>query len=297
MQDPEAGGRPLYDHTKDDPRPPGRRRRPAADWGVGEEIFDRLPSRRFVRDSHRPIPRGGADDGRRTIVIEGAPPVEDDSLEAEEFASRDEALRAREENEALWGGDEPFADRDEPPAEPDDPPSGDAAWTHESFGRHDERGGHESSARADEWFDGRKESFAHVDESLRDGDESSVRGDESFVRGGESFIRGDESFVHGDGVVRGGVAGRRTVKIGGRPGDLPSSFDRSRRRPPRTVGERLGPRPDRVAAWAFLLGLVLILIAVVTASADASTSAEAHAQPVTAPAPAAVEVRSFTAAR
>jgi hypothetical protein len=56
------------------------------------------------------------------------------------------------------------------------------------------------------------------------------------------------------------------VKIGGRPGEIPRSIDRPRR-PPRTVGERVGPRPDRVAAWAFLLGLVLILIAVLSALA------------------------------
>jgi hypothetical protein len=40
-----------------------------------------------------------------------------------------------------------------------------------------------------------------------------------------------------------------------------------RRRPPRTASERLGARPDRVAAWAFVLGLLLILIAVATANA------------------------------
>ena len=53
------------------------------------------------------------------------------------------------------------------------------------------------------------------------------------------------------------------MKIGGRPGefDVPT-----RRRPPRTVHERLGPRPDRIAAWAFVLGVLLILIAVATAS-------------------------------
>ena len=33
-------------HESDEPR---RRRRPAADWGVGEDIFDRMPSRRFRR--------------------------------------------------------------------------------------------------------------------------------------------------------------------------------------------------------------------------------------------------------
>src|SRR5436309_38730 len=42
--------RAFYDHEIDEePRTGGRRRRPAADWGVGEDIFDRMPSpsRRF----------------------------------------------------------------------------------------------------------------------------------------------------------------------------------------------------------------------------------------------------------
>jgi hypothetical protein len=53
------GDRAVYDHETEDPRAPGRRRR-VADWGVGEELFDRMPSprRRFNasdparRDSH-----------------------------------------------------------------------------------------------------------------------------------------------------------------------------------------------------------------------------------------------------
>jgi hypothetical protein len=217
MPDHEARGRAVYDHTNDDPRSSARRRRPAADWGVGEEIFDRLPGRRFARGDH---PRGGTDDGRRTIVIgepTAEPPATDDH-ESDEFASRDEALRARAEHEALWGGDEPFA--------------------------------------------------------------AGERGDEAFAAGerggGESFAAGeggDEVFVGGDdgrpaSYVRGGQPGRRTVKIGGRPGERPLPLDRPpRRRPPKTVGERVGARPDRVAMWAFALGLVLILIAVATAQA------------------------------
>ena len=67
-----------------------------------------------------------------------------------------------------------------------------------------------------------------------------------------------------DGIVRGGVEGRRTVKIGGRPAEFYSSP--SRRRPTRPVHERLGARPDRIAAWAFALGILLILIAIATAN-------------------------------
>jgi hypothetical protein len=56
--------------------------------------------------------------------------------------------------------------------------------------------------------------------------------------------------------------GRRTVVIRGR-GAEPDWTPRAR--PPRTVGERIGPRPDRVAAWAVALGMLLILIAILTA--------------------------------
>src|SRR3954469_25559225 len=50
---PEHEARPraaFYDHESEEPR---RRRRPAADWGVGEDIFDRMPSRRFARAERR----------------------------------------------------------------------------------------------------------------------------------------------------------------------------------------------------------------------------------------------------
>jgi hypothetical protein len=40
-----------------------------------------------------------------------------------------------------------------------------------------------------------------------------------------------------------------------------------RRRPPRTPAEWIGPRPDRIVAWAFVLGLLLILVAISTADA------------------------------
>jgi hypothetical protein len=59
------------------------------------------------------------------------------------------------------------------------------------------------------------------------------------------------------------VEGRRTVKIGGRPAEF---YSAPARRPSRTVHERVGSRPDRIAAWAFALGLLLILIAIATAN-------------------------------
>lgn len=81
---------------------------------------------------------------------------------------------------------------------------------------------------------------------------------------------------------------RRTVQITGRTVPAPATTparraeaefgpgaDRAggadRRRPARRPAERIGARPDRVAMWALLMGLMLILVAVGTA--DASTAA------------------------
>src|SRR3954465_2300300 len=58
----DARSRAFYDHESDEPSP--RRRRPAADWGVGEDIFDRMPSRRFKRGDRRA--------GHQEIVIRRA---------------------------------------------------------------------------------------------------------------------------------------------------------------------------------------------------------------------------------
>jgi hypothetical protein len=68
----------------------------------------------------------------------------------------------------------------------------------------------------------------------------------------------------------GGIPGRRTVVIGrtGRPeSPHPEApfVSVSRRRPPRTVAERIGGQPERIVGWAFALGLLLILIAIATA--------------------------------
>jgi len=55
------------------------------------------------------------------------------------------------------------------------------------------------------------------------------------------------------------AAERRTITITGNPGPA------RRRRSP--AQEHIAARPDRVALWAFLLGLFLVLIAAATASA------------------------------
>ena len=72
----------------------------------------------------------------------------------------------------------------------------------------------------------------------------------------------------GDGWDRSGE--RPTKVITGRPDDAPRPLPMTpaaRRRAPRTPAEFVGPRPERIMAWAFALGLLLILIAITTADA------------------------------
>jgi hypothetical protein len=65
-------------------------------------------------------------------------------------------------------------------------------------------------------------------------------------------------------------AGRPTTIITGRPGEAPRPLPTvrsERRRAPRSPADWIGPRPERLVAWAFALGLILILIAISTADA------------------------------
>jgi hypothetical protein len=192
-QDHARLARDLYDHEDEHVGPSGRRRRPAADWGVGEEVFDQMPRRRFDRD-HWParseLPRGGADDGRRTLRIGS-----DDDVPSEIAAvTADRDI-----------DDEPFAEQPAATAEPTE----------------------------------------------------ALRGDDDAGRPGD-----DDSAAAPDQPVR------RTVKIDGRPdGALRSArfHEGSRRgRYSSSASERVGARPERLAAWAFALGLLLILIAILS---------------------------------
>jgi hypothetical protein len=68
------------------------------------------------------------------------------------------------------------------------------------------------------------------------------------------------------------IPARRTVEIRGRTVPAPvvprSNVEIDRRRPSRRPIERVGSRPDRLAMWALLMGIVLILVAVGTADAS-----------------------------
>ena len=62
------------------------------------------------------------------------------------------------------------------------------------------------------------------------------------------------------------------ARLLGTPLGRDSVAARSRHRGRRSVDERVGPRPDRIAALAFVLGLLLVLLAVATADAAALTA-------------------------
>jgi hypothetical protein len=58
---------------------------------------------------------------------------------------------------------------------------------------------------------------------------------------------------------------RRTVVIDGRPGYAHRLAQIERRRPPRRSVERIGHRPDKIALWAFLFGVMLVVVAIASA--------------------------------
>jgi hypothetical protein len=73
---------------------------------------------------------------------------------------------------------------------------------------------------------------------------------------------------------------RRTVEITGRTvgaPSLPRLVQIDRRRPARRPVERVGPRPDRLALWAVVLGFFLILVAVTSTSHAATRAPGARA--------------------
>lgn len=79
---------------------------------------------------------------------------------------------------------------------------------------------------------------------------------------------------HRGSTVRGPAAApsRRTIEIRGRTvpaPEVPRPVEIDRRRPQRRAIERVGARPDRVAMWALLMGLLLILVAIGTADTPA----------------------------
>jgi hypothetical protein len=234
---PEYEGRApaFYDHETEEPRTTGRRRRQVADWGVGEDVFDRLPSRRFERRGEERRHAARHEDFRRE---EHADDWAEERGASERFARRDYPQQRIVEDEPRAAA--PPRDRDEPvaPRRRREPP---ADWLEETAPREEpEELAEDAVARAD--TDGRR----------------------TIVIGGavEREIPPPESQSEAEtNVALAAPRERRTIVIGGHPDGLPII---RQRRPSRTAAERVGARPDRFVAYAVAMGFLLILIAILT---------------------------------
>jgi hypothetical protein len=225
---PETEGRApaFYDHETEEPRATGRRRRQVADWGVGEDAFDRLPSRRFER-------RG---EERRHVARH------------EDFATRDldrDDLRARNHR---------FERDDDAAAPPHREVSAD--WLEEAATRDDATADwlEETATRDDaavDWLDEPAADPPAEEGGVAPSDES-----RTIVIGGAV----ERELPPPDDAPQ-APRPRRTIVIGGHPDGLPVV---RQRRPPPTAMERVGARPDRFVAYAVAMGFLLILLAILT---------------------------------
>jgi hypothetical protein len=215
----------FYDHESSESAP--RRRRAAADWGVGEDIFDRMPSRRFKRSDRRAEHHEDLESRRferRTSGpasdVEARAPRRDDWEDAHE--RRQVAPRRGE------GQTTPAADR-RPVRRP-----------------------------AESWTEGDEQSvLVKGKRPIESWLEPEPKRELALVPGESRTI------VLGAGEPEPAPEppARRTVVISGHPDRLPVPRTS---RPPRTAVERIGASPDRIVGYAVLLGFVLVLIAILT---------------------------------
>jgi hypothetical protein len=217
--------RDLYDHEYDEPRSSGsRRRRPVADWGVGDDVFDHMPRNRFSRAADGPP--------RERRFSSHAEPAE--------RRGREDAPAARAQRDDVGVA----VDRDDEPAA-----AASAPEAPEERARPDVPRG-----RRD---DGRRTIVIGRPEDVPS---------EIAAIAADRDIPDDPPPPEPEAREAAPAPGeRRTIRIGGRPEGSLEATRAQRRRPPRTAHERVGHRPDRLAAWAVALGLLLILIAVLTA--------------------------------
>ncbi|HET6549743.1 MAG TPA: hypothetical protein VFG79_14855 [Solirubrobacter sp.] len=234
----EARMRVLYDHERDEP---GRRRRAVADWGVGEDIFDRMPSRRFKRADRRA--EHHVEEGRR-------------------FERRDDAPRRAVESWADEVGE-----------------ARGAAWADDADERGESAApGRRKHRPVESWFDAADRRTIVIE---RSGPVELVpAGEDELGPYGElaapEDVAGTSSRQASYGVELESApmaatapepsfadrpSGRRTVVISGHPDRVPIARVQ---RPPRTALERVGTSPDRIVAYAVALGFLLVLIAVLT---------------------------------
>lgn len=265
----DARTQAFYDHESDETSP--RRRRAAADWGVGEDIFDRMPSRRFKRTDRRAEHQ---EDGRFERRFSGPARDEWDELRARRSDRADEHERRQvaprrddsPQAAAQRAGDarSNAAPRragefdDVPRAADAAPRRGDAGefGAPRTAGAFDASRGERRHRRpAESWTDDipavQVEGERPVDSWLEP-----EPGKELALAPGESRT----VVLEAEPAIEEPPA-RRTVTITGHPDRMPVPRTP---RPPKTAVERLGHSPDRIVGYAVALGFLLVLIAVLT---------------------------------
>jgi len=277
----DARTRAFYDHESDDPAP--RRRRAAADWGVNEDIFDRMPSRRFRRpradhhdepDAHR-FERRVSGPARQAEAWADASPRGED-------AWADQPVPPRRDD---WTDE--YERRQIAPRPGDWPQRDDERRADDRAARHREEMDRETSEFAAPRPDTRRETSEFAAPRRRRPAESWT-GTEDHVpvedgkRSIDSWLapNANQELALAPGESRTVVLetaaakgpepadplldeppARRTVTITGHPDRVPAP---RAQRPPKTALEHIGTRPDRIVGYAVLLGFVLVLIAVLT---------------------------------
>jgi hypothetical protein len=213
----------FYDHESSESAP--RRRRAAADWGVGEDIFDRMPSRRFKRTDRRAEHHEDLESRRFERRTSGPSPER-----SEETPRRDD-----------WADDH---ERRQVAPRRDDWPAAPAA---------DRR---PARRPAESWTEGDEQSVpVEGKRPIESWLEPEPKHELTLVPGESRTI------VLGTSEPAPEPPARRTVVISGHPDRLPVPRTP---RPPRTAVERIGASPDRIVGYAVLLGFVLVLIAILT---------------------------------
>jgi len=272
----DARTRAFYDHESDEPSP--RRRRAAADWGVNEDIFDRMPSRRFTRSDRRAEHREDADAHRFERRVSGPSRPADawaDEAPRGEDAWGEQALPLRRDD---WADEDErrqiaprrgnWPDRDEPRRTTDEFAAQRRGTGGFAAQRDDAPRRETSDFPAQRRTRRPAESWTVTDDHVpvEDGKRSidswlePNAGQELALAPGESRTVVLETTPEPEHLVE-EPPGRRTVTITGHPDRMPVPRTQ---RPPRTAIERIGASPDRIVGYAVLLGFVLVLIAVLT---------------------------------
>ena len=248
----DARTRAFYDHESDEPR--RRRRRAAADWGVSEDIFDRMPSRRFTRSDRRAEHREDADAHRFERRVSGPSPPR------RRGPTKRRAARTRGADEALPLRRDDWADEHErrqiaPRTAATGPTATSRAARRTSSPRSAARPASSSAAPATRTGADAAPSRGPSPTITCRSRTASARSTRGWsptpgrnwrsrpARAGPSCSRRRPS----RSTLVEEPPGRRTVTITGHPDRMPVPRTQ---RPPRTAIERIGASPDRIVGYA-----------------------------------------------